>query len=633
MCGICGFVLSGNAPIVPGVVERMTDTLVHRGPDDSGTWQAEGVGLGHRRLAIIDLSVAGRQPMVTTGMDKRIVFNGEVYNFKELRRELELTGRKFHTQTDTEVVLHAYDAWGADCLSRLNGMFALAIYDPQDQSLFIARDRLGVKPLYYFCVDGQFVFASELKALMVHPAFRKDLDPVALERYFAFKYVPAPFTPFKGVLKLNPGHWLRYHRGHTTTQRWWCAFDVVASGIHPPRPEEDDIHELEDLLTTAVRYRMIADVPLGALLSGGIDSSLVVALMAEQASRIKTFTIGFDDASYDESEYARRIAERLGTNHTSVVLTPSEVFAQLPRVTEFLDEPFGDPSVIPTYLISRFARQQVTVALSGDAGDELFWGYRRYRRFLRAMAIRGIPAPLRKAILGRLSRLPLDSFSKACSALTYNSPIEGYLFFNLMFKGENLDRLLLHRTDVPLLSKELMDQLRELPIHDIPPLLDIHSYLPDDVLTKVDRASMATSLETRGPLLDYRVVEFALRAPFDLKFRRRSQKYLLKRILYKRLDPALFARPKRGFDLPLDRWLRNELRPLLLDHLSESSIKKHGLFNHLFVNDIVKKHMSGRFNYHYMLWTLLMFQLWYERYIVGDCLRSYSNYVAAEHHE
>jgi len=616
MCGITGYIsfVENETPSIEAL-SRMTDAITYRGPDDHGYWQERNVGLGHRRLSILDLSSAGHQPMSLASLSTRIIFNGEIYNFQEIRAELESTGRKFISTGDTEVILHAYDEWGAKCVERFNGMFVFAIFDEKKRILFITRDRLGVKPLYYYYDKRHFVFASEIKAILKYPYVRKEMDMRAVEQYFAFKYISAPRTIFKNLFKLLPGSTLTITLDNLLqTHRYWDPLLIYSQGTDSERSEYEYETELERLIDSSVRYRMISDVPVGAFLSGGIDSSVVVASMVKQSTHVKTFSIGFTDLRYNEAPYAKAVAAALGTDHEELIVRPGEIFESIELLADHFDEPFADPSSVPTYLISRLARSKVTVAISGDAGDELFWGYSRYKKYEAARRFNVIPTPFRKAIFGVIGKIPLDIIQKGAQGLQYSSLEECYDYLSGMFKRNDLRRLINHTIEhrPSLFTKDF----RNFVIDELmyPNIVDYKTYLPDDILTKVDRTSMAVSLEARSPFLDYRLVEFGLRLPRSYKYRNGEQKYLLKKVLYKHLPKKLFDRPKQGFDLPLNEWFRKELKPMLQQHLSKERLRRYGFINVEFVHAIMDAHFSGRYNYYYMLWTLLSFDLWYERY-------------------
>jgi asparagine synthase (glutamine-hydrolysing) len=615
MCGLCGYVsfVPGERPTLENL-KAMNKTIAHRGPDDEGYWVDENVGLAHRRLSIIDLSPLGHQPMSVLSLPLKIIFNGEIYNFQEIRDELQSKGRSFISKSDTEVILHAFDEWGNDCVRRFNGMFVFAIWNTEKKELFIARDRLGVKPLYYFHNQKHFVFASELKAILPYPYFSRSLNQTAVEDYFAFKYIRAPRTIFKDVQKLEPGHSLTVSRGKVCRQRYWDVLDALRGGRPGERSEGGYEEEFESLLDSAVRYRMISDVPIGAFLSGGIDSSTVVSSMVKQSSHVRTFSIGFPDRSYNEAPYAKRVAQALGTEHTEFIVSPQEIFNSIELLATHFDEPFADPSSLPTYLVSKLARRSVTVALTGDAGDEVFWGYNRYRLYGRALQFAFLPYPLRKFVFSALEKIPVDLIHKGAQGLQFTSPEECYNYLSSIFKRNDFKKIL---PKSPSAAPTLFERDYRAHISHplmLPNIVDFETYLTDDILTKVDRTSMAVALEARSPLIDYRIVEFGLRLPFELKYRNGVQKYLLKKLLFRRLDRTLFDRPKRGFDLPLNTWFRKELKLLVEERLGRQRLSRYGFLDADFARSIIDKHMSGQFNYYYMVWALLSFDLWYERY-------------------
>jgi asparagine synthase (glutamine-hydrolysing) len=610
MCGLTGFVApSASADEMTRAVRRMCDALVHRGPDDAGEWvDAEaGVAIGFRRLAIIDLSPAGHQPMLSASGRYVATLNGEIYNFEELRRELR---SEWRGHSDTEVMLAAFEEWGVEAaVKRFNGMFATAVWDRRLRRLHLIRDRMGVKPLYYGFMGGTLLYGSELKALRQHPDFEGRIDRAAVHLYLRYMYVPAPCTIYEGVSKLMPGTMLTYdpatRQSETTT--YWSAREAAVRGLeHRYTGTEDDAaNELEPLLRDAVRIRMIADVPLGVFLSGGIDSSLVTALMqAQSAAPVRSFSVGFAEDKYDEARFAAAVARHLGTDHTELIMTADDVAAVIPRLPSMYDEPFADSSQIPTHLVAALARKHVTVALSGDGGDELFGGYRRYfagQRVLRA--VRAVPRPLR-APLGRvLARLPEPRVRKVgrvlqtddCDAL-YFELVEHWAL-DCRAEAAAFKAALTRRTPMkdPIERMMFFDQV---------------SYLPDDILVKVDRASMAVSLEAREPLLDYRLVEFAWSLPLSMKVRAGKGKRVLRRVLSRYVPDALIDRPKMGFGIPLESWLRGRLRDWADSLLDPAAIRAHGLFDPAPVRAVWAEHLAGKCDEQFRLWAVLMLQAW-----------------------
>lgn len=647
MCGICGVLQSGPpaaaAVELRTVAARMTATLAHRGPDDEGIWVDEdaGVALGHRRLAIIDLSPGGRQPMLSGSRRFAITFNGEIYNYRELRVELEAMGICFRSQSDTEVLVEACAAWGVVAASkRLNGIFAFALWDAQERILFLVRDHLGVKPLYWMRIGDTFLFGSELRALVAHPQWRAEIDRSALTAYFRHNYVPAPQTIYEGVFKLEPGSVLTLRHDRVSEKgRYWNAEDVVAAGLRDPfRGEEGEaVTILDELLRKAVHGQMMSDVPLGAFLSGGIDSSTVAALMQAQSTKpIKTFTIGFHEVGYDEAREGRAVAEHLGTDHTEFYVTPKHAQTLIPSIADWFDEPFADPSQIPTFLVAQLARQQVTVALSGDGGDELFAGYTRYalaRTWRRC--VRAVPKAARQALAAAIEAVSPSAWDALAAPISMGSrPVH---------VGDKLHKLagLIRLESEDAIYRRLISQWdapAELVIggvegdgvlwHDriaytVPnfttrmQLLDLLTYLPDDILTKVDRTSMAVSLEARVPLLDPRVVTFAWRLPPRLKSRGGKGKWLLRKVLHRYVPPKLVERPKMGFGVPIDNWLRGPLRDWAEDLLDKGSLRADGLLDAALVRAKWAEHLSGARNWQYGLWGLLMFQEWKRRWFDG----------------
>ncbi len=614
MCGICG-IASTTGHVDREALGRMTATLRHRGPDDEGSYVDEVCGLGFRRLSIVDLET-GNQPLTSEDGRLQLILNGEIYNHEELRGELQDRGHRLATHSDAEVVVHLYEEVGARCVERLNGMFALALWDARERTLFLARDRLGKKPLYYAEVDGGLLFGSEPKALLAHPRCPRELDHEALGRYLALEYVPAPYSIFSGVRKLPPAHTLVWRDGSAKVERYWSLrFNPDES-----RSDEEWSLELRERLRESVRLRLMADVPLGAFLSGGIDSSSVVSLMSELApGRVETFSIGFEDRSFDESTEARRVAEYFGTEHHEETFTPQALLDVLPDVVDWLDEPFADPSILPTHLLSRFTRQSVTVALGGDGSDELLAGYPtfpadRLARFYR------VPRALHERIVLPLAeRLPP-------SAEDFSLEFKLKRFLRGMSVPEEVRHPAWLGSFGPEAQRALLlspagDPYRELrgrPTDGdrLAGLIELYAttYLPDDILTKVDRASMACSLEVRAPFLDYTLVEFLGRVPSRLKLRRLETKVLLKRAMAGRLPEGIAERRKKGFGIPLARWLRGPLRERLLDELSPARLDRQGIFVPAEVERLVGEHLSGRRSHHKELWTLLVFQLWHRRW-------------------
>lgn len=625
MCGICGIFHMDGSPAKPEILRAMNDTLVHRGPDDEGYYLKGPVGLGHRRLSIIDLHT-GKQPIENEDGTKVIVFNGEIYNFRELREVLTARGHLFKTFTDTEVILHAFEEWGESCVERFRGMFAFAIWDSRNRKLFIARDRLGKKPLYYMRKGSIFAFASEIKALLVLPHFPKDIDPEALSDYLSLGYVPAPKSIFKAVRKVPAAHTLACWDHRVVLREYW---DLEFS------PEDHSSEEVwsnlvYSTLLESVRLRLVSDVPLGAFLSGGIDSSLVVALMTKSLqSRVCTNSVGFTLQRYNEVDRAREVADLYQTQHHEHVVTP-DIGDATQRLAWYFDEPFADPSAVPTYYVCKMARNHVTVCLSGDGGDENFAGYRRYfferledqvrsvlpspfrRYFLRGVAeiypkADWLPQPLRaKTFLGNVARDPMEGYFRSVSLLLPEMK-EKVL-------SEELHRQLVSYDTYDIFSS-LHERCRGLDALSRAQYIDFKTYLAEDILTKVDRASMANSLEVRAPLLDHHLVQLAAKIPPRLKLKGREGKYILKKIAAPLLPTSIVYRKKMGFSMPVPEWLRGELRHRVEETLFGAAAGSRGLFNQKYVRRLWKEHCAGLANHAQPLWALFMFELWARRHL------------------
>lgn len=620
MCGIAGFLSTGATRPGEGVLRAMGDALAHRGPDASGTHLSPDgrVGLSHRRLSILDLSPAGAQPMFSSDGSLVLSFNGEVYNFREIRSELEGKGHAFRGGSDTEVMLAAFREWGVDAaVSRFIGMFAFSLWDARARKLYLVRDRLGIKPLYLARLPGMLLFASELKALLAYRDFPREVDRSALQYFLEFQYVPGPHAIYRNVEKVLPGHIIEIGvDGAIEDRTYWDLFDYWRRAEGRPRTEGEYEEELSALLDSSIRYRMISDVPLGAFLSGGIDSSLVIALMQKTASGpVKTFSIGFRESGYDESPHARAVAGHLGTDHHEKICTPREAQALVRRIPDAYDEPFADSSAIPTMLVSEFTRQHVTVSLSGDGGDELFCGYPRYAWVRQGNVVRGIPGFLRRPLCSLLSRVPIHKVQRGAESVLYDDPAEMYFHTVGIFERKRLGEIVPEVVDDSHLSyfRTFRDP-RSGGIVERAMATDITTYLVDDILTKVDRASMEYSLEARVPLLDHRIVEFAARLPMEHKVHGGGTKHLLRKILYRHVPRELIDRPKMGFGIPVNRWLRNELRPLLGEYLNDERVRREGFLRPKGVGQVVREHLSGRRDHQYRLWALLVFGMWVERY-------------------
>jgi asparagine synthase (glutamine-hydrolysing) len=643
MCGITGVWSVTDFALSREALPRMTAAIARRGPDDAGHWfdEAAGIALGHRRLSIVDLSPAGHQPMVSASGRYQIIFNGEIYNHVALRRELEQGGQRFEWRghSDTETLLAGIEVWGFEAtLKRCIGMFAMALWDRETRSLQLARDRLGEKPLYYGWQGQHFFFASELSALKAHPAFKPVLNPQAIALMMRHNYIPSPYSIYQGIAKLTPGTTLLVSPAHrdATPTPYWRAYDAVANGLADPftgSPAEA-VDALESLLMDAVGQQMMADVPLGAFLSGGVDSSAVVALMQAQSDRpVQTFTIGFNEAGYNEAVHAKAVAKHLGTQHTEWYVTPQDALNVIPKLPGMYSEPFSDSSQIPTFLVSQLARRQVTVSLSGDGGDELFGGYNRYTQTHRLWStISRLPIPLRKLAAAGITSLSPSHWNALASPLMAILPAK-YQHRNIggvAHKGagvlacKSVDAIyhtaVSHWNPADLLFNGAEPLTTITDPHSMPPCDAIHrmmaldtiSYLPGDILCKVDRAAMAVSLESRVPLLDHRVVEFAWSLPLEMKLRDGVGKWPLREVLYRHVPKSLIERPKMGFGIPIDDWLRGPLKDWAEALLDEKRLREQGLFKPELIRWKWAEHQSGKANWQYQLWDVLMFQAWHE---------------------
>ena len=638
MCGICGKLTTNGKPVDEGLLRKMSSVLSHRGPDDEGIYVSPAgatqpnrlcVGLGHRRLSIIDLSEAGRQPMSNEDKTIWMVFNGEIYNFQSLRAELESKGHRFHSRTDTEAIIHLYEEEGIDAVKRLVGMFAFAIWDDKKQSLILCRDHIGIKPLVYSWDGNSLVFASEIKGLLQDPDVKREMDWDALSLYLTLNYIPAPYTIFKNIRKLKPGHILVYQNGEVQEEAYWN----IEPRLHDKSIEEDFTarkHELFKMLEEAVRMQMIADVPLGAFLSGGIDSSIVVGLMARNSSRpVETYTIGYKDMPlFDETDYARDVALFNRTDHHEIKLDAGDIMEAIPQVLASFDEPFGDSSAVPTFVVSRETRKGVKVALSGDGGDELFAGYRMYKGEEWYGRYRLIPSFIRKNLIEPLCLSLSDSRDEKLSDYIRRSKkfvrgakdtfAERFFTWNEVF-SRDLRKEILHvskTTDYDMGMKLTASRLNELQDDHINSMLyaDLKESLPGDMLKKVDAMSMFHSLEVRVPILDHRVCELAFSMRGDWKLRNGKSKYVLVETFKDILPPSLHNRPKWGFEMPISKWLKTDLRYLIEEYLSKDVITRQGIFNYAVIQELVSNLMSNRVDTSWQIWNLIVFQVWYGQY-------------------
>ena len=658
MCGITGFWQPTNfsADAAQAVAERMADRIAHRGPDDAGVWidESAGIALAHRRLSILDLSLAGHQPMVSSLGRYVIAFNGEIYNHLEMRSELEQIPPipplskggvviRWRGHSDTETLLAGFDAWGIEAtLKRTVGMFAIALWDREWKTLTLARDRIGEKPLYYGYQKDTFVFGSELKALGAHPDFMGEIDRDVLCLYLRHCYIPAPYSIYRGIQKLLPGTYIQLPIGRgpdelrsETPKSYWSLAEVVEKGMAQPftGSDADAIAVLDEQLRQVIGLQMIADVPLGAFLSGGVDSSTVVALMQAQSPRpIKTFSIGFDETGYNEAENAKVVAQHLDTDHTEYYVSSVEAMQVIPRLGNMYDEPFADSSQIPTFLVSQMARKHVTVSLSGDGGDELFCGYNRYALTDIWRKISRVPFGVRRST-GRLIKMVAPStwdgiFQRAGKFLALPSnmgekiekissrlvSVDGVqaLYYSLVSEIANPDRVVIgaREPDTWLTKIGMKTQFPDTKLQMM--FMDCMTYLPDDILVKVDRAAMFNSLETRVPFLDHRIIELAWSFPLSMKIRNGHTKWILRQVLYKYVPKELIERPKMGFGIPIGDWMRGPLREWVEVLLDESRLQQEGFFDVQFIRLRWHEHLSGRRNWQHFLWTVLMFQVWLE---------------------
>lgn len=633
MCGISGFV-DFSKLTSQEQLEKMNRSMALRGPDGEGyalyQTPAASVGLGHRRLSIIDLSNAGSQPQHYKQF--HITFNGEIYNYHSIKEELLAKGHQFISHSDTEVILHAYAEWGHHCLKKFIGMFAFVIYDDEKQELFAVRDRAGIKPFFYFWNNGLLLFASELKALMQHKNFTRQINIHAAGAYMQLGYVPAPHCIFENTFKLKPGHYLHFSlaQKEIKVQQYWSVYDAYNKPTLDISLSEA-ITETEKLLLNAFQYRMVSDVPVGVFLSGGYDSSCVTALLqANHSEKIKTFTIGVPDAGLNEAPYAKDIAAHLGTQHTEYYCTAAEALEIVPKLPDYYDEPFADSSAIPTTLVSRIARQQVTVALSADAGDEVFAGYNRYDYVTRlGHKLKLMPPALRKTAAAVMDKIPANSIPYLNKKYLFASRYEKVKNLLKNSSAENLLMSLTKQMDDEAIDKLFIQHIRKLhtafdskelvkPYSSPLPYImaiDYETYLPDDILQKVDRATMSASLEGREPFLDHRIIEWAAQLPMEFKYHKGIKKYILRQIVHKYIPQSLLDRPKMGFGIPIATWLEHELKDRVEFYLSDTFIEKQGLFNNAEIQKIRHAFYNGKTERAEKIWYLLMFQMWYDTWI------------------
>jgi asparagine synthase (glutamine-hydrolysing) len=648
MCGLAGF-LTNNMANADAIANGMAMTIVHRGPDDAGVWfdDQAGIALAHRRLSILDLSSAGHQPMASRSNRYVIAFNGEIYNHLELRHELEMTPQlkrdgksiSWCGHSDTETLLAAFEAWGIEAtLKKTVGMFAISLWDNEEKALTLARDRMGEKPLYYGFQNNAFLFGSELKSLKAHPEFLSEIDRDVLCLYLRHCYIPAPYSIYKGIKKLLPGTYVQVRLGDDANspslipKPYWSMEVLVARGIDNPfiGSDEQAIKALDSQLKQSIGLQMMADVPLGAFLSGGVDSSVVVALMQSQSSRpVKTFSIGFNESGYNEADYAKAVAKHLGTDHTELYVSSAEAMAVVPLLGSMYDEPFADSSQIPTFLVSKMAKEQVTVSLSGDAGDELFGGYNRYLLADKWQKIERFPLTLRKMTGYLIETLSPSAWNEVFQQLTIIKTFPSNMgeklhklakvisgksiqeaYFKLVSEIDQPEQIVIGATEPETwLTKTGMKRIFNDP-KQLMMCMDAMTFLPDDILVKVDRAAMVNSLETRVPFLDHRLVELASQLPMNMKIRDGKTKWILRQVLYQYVPKDLIERPKAGFGIPLGEWLSGPLRDWAESLLDETRLGREGYFNVHYIRNLWHAHLSGKSNHQSLLWNILMFQAW-----------------------
>ncbi len=629
MCGLAGFFgfNANSTEDLSHYAKKMADSIYHRGPNDSGLWVDRNaqIALSHRRLSILDVSTAGKQPMLSSNGRYVIAYNGEVYNFTEIKQDLTNEGYTFHSHSDTEVVVNAIEAWGLlAATERFNGIFAFAVWDRKKDELHLVRDRVGVKPLYYARTSNGWAFASELKALKLAPGFNADISREAIGLFTRYGYIPSPWTIYLSANKLEPGRILTLTSPSTTpqTSQYWSCGEALSNGIRNRNveqfSEQEATAQLDNLLQDAVQQQMVSDVELGAFLSGGIDSSLVCGLMQTVSSRpIQTFTIGFSESEYNEAQYAAEVAAHLGTDHHELYVSPQDALNVIPDLPVIYDEPFADVSQIPTFLVSKMAGKQVTVALSGDGGDELFYGYNRYERIAKLWSRNHLLPDFARTILGEGVRIasngqqPGGKTSRLVEILKATSPA---VFYERMVSTWQLtDALVLNSHSPKSIFEKHQERTEDLEFFDLMMYLDQKYYLPDDILTKVDRASMSVGLEVRVPILDHRVIEFAWGLPHRLKTHNQQSKYILRSVLNKYVPKHFFERPKQGFGVPIATWLRGPLLDWAESLLDKKRLEEDGIFDPIFVRKVWEEHLSGKYDRTPYLWTILMFQAWHHQ--------------------
>ena len=633
MCGICGQVNFDRTNRVDShLLQDMINVLEHRGPDDEGIWIEQNIGFGHRRLSIIDLSSTGRQPMANEDQSCHLVFNGEIYNYRDLRKEMAALGHFFHSATDTEVILHLYEECGVDCVRQLRGMFAFALWDKREQRLFLARDRVGQKPLFYALTNERILFASEIKSILQDPDFVREVDEESIHHFLTYGYIPSPRSIFRGIYKLPPAHILIWQKGHVKIHCYWDLNYREKLKLSNQQKYEESFLEI---FKESVRIRLRSDVPLGAFLSGGLDSSATVAMMCQELQQpVRTFSIGFEERAYDELPYARQVASLYHTDHQEFIVRP-DAAEILPKLIWYYNEPFADSSAIPTFYLAQYTRRHVTVALSGDGGDESFAGYERYMadrlasvcnffpRFISAKRLQGIINSIPGGAEYKTFSRRLKRFLCAASDTPERRYVRWMCFFDNEAKLDNKAHVLysddwkdrfLHLDSVDLATGLYHQALADRHL-DRTLYVDIHSYLPDDLMVKTDIATMANSLEARSPFLDHKLIEFAASLPTDMKLRGLKTKFLPKKALGRLPPKEILYRPKMGFGVPIDRWLREDLRPMAYDLLLDSRCIQRGYFNRSSIQHLLDSHVSGKKDHSYRIWALLVLEMWHRMFI------------------
>jgi len=614
MCGLAGYLGQGNRD----VLEKMTRSIEYRGPNDKGFFVEHKIGLGHQRLSIIDLSGQARQPITNETGTVQVIFNGEIYNFQELRKDLISQGHQFKSQTDSEVIIHQYEEDGNDCFKKFNGMFAIAIWDSHQEKLILARDRYGQKPLYWTLKDQTLIFASELKAILCHPLVKKELNPLAIYQYFSFDYIPQPLTIFKDIYKLANGSFLVFENNQVKIDNYY-QIEFNHQEIDFSTAKE----KFGNLLEDSVKKRLVADVPVGIFLSGGIDSSVITYFAKKYKEDIETFSIGFEEPSFDESSYAQQIASFLKTNHHHQEFRSQDLLNIIPEVIEKLDEPFGDPSILPTYLLSKFTANQVTVALGGDGGDELLMGYPNHQvqKIINSLGLAHLKIKGISGILEKLLPVSNKNLTFSYKLKRYGHGwgfdglyrdfvnIGGYINgFEKMFNFKNRSEELFD------FAQDFLSSYNDKKYSEKINLLFLKYYLQDDILFKIDRASMYNSLEVRAPFLDFRLADFVNSLPLNYKLRGLKTKYILKELMKDKLPNNIIGRPKKGFGVPLTLWLKKDLKEYMLENLNQAEIDRVGLFNYDFVNKLIKDHLANKRDNRKVLWNLIIFQSWVKKY-------------------